>query len=235
MKTNTTLPEGFVYLNDFDPRIKFDIRYHDTHNIFGRPIKNYNKNIPICTLAAAIALKHAQDDFEQDGYTILVYDAYRPISACLDMVDWTSESFTINAGYVIDFSSRQELFDNNYISDQSSHCRGSTVDLTIIRTEEKNFDPILSYRIIGNRKIPYYNDGSVDMGTSFDFMGPESHSNYPYLSHEQKESRQYFINILKKYGLLNYAVGWEDDPQEWWHFTLANEPFPETNFDFPIE
>jgi len=232
--TNNSVPYGFVYLSDFDPRIKFDMRYSGSNNIFGRQIKHYETNVPICTYQAALAIKKAQDEFEKSGYCLVIYDAYRPLGACKDMVDWIDEDSVALEGYYVDFDSKIALFHNDYISDKSSHCRGSTLDMSILHCNTELKSPVLSYREINNRNIPWMDDNTLDMGTSFDYMGVESHTNYPHLNQTQIDNRKSLVSTLEKYGLMNHAVSWEDEAQEWWHFTLKDEPFPDTYFDFPV-
>ena len=230
-----SLPSGFVYLHEELPTIRFDIRYSQAKNIFGRPMKFYRANVPICTYETAKALKGAQEEFETFGYSLVIYDAYRPLTACKDMVMWVSESEALIEGFSVDLQKRQDLFDQGYISDRSSHCRGSTVDATIIPYDKALRSPVRQYREIDGKVIPWLDDNSLDMGTHFDFMGEQSHTYYSHLSAVQRANRDFFIGIMKKYGLINDAPSWEGDPQEWWHFTLDNEPFPETYFDFPVE
>jgi D-alanyl-D-alanine dipeptidase len=234
MRTSS-LPDGFVYLNEFDDTIRFDIRYSGFYNIFERPLVGYQRNVPITTLQAAKAIANAQREFMKDGFSILIYDAYRPLAACKDMVVWSKEEVSLNLSYFPDFTSRRQIFEEHYISENSSHCRGSTIDATIIKLEQAISIPSLTQRKIDGKIIPFYYDGSVDMGTSFDFMGLQSHSNYLNISNEQKKSRQYLIKILENFGMINNAQGWTNGPQEWWHFTLANEPFKNTYFDFVVK
>lgn len=231
----TNLPEGFVYINQIIPDIQFDIRYSGANNLFGRSIKFYNANVPICTFEAALALKDAQEEFKEHGYCLVIYDAYRPLPACQDMVTWAKEQASPAEGFSLDIKTREDLFHQGYVSEKSSHCRGSTIDATIIPYGEKLREPTLTFRMIGRQQIPWFDDGSCDMGTHFDFMGEQSHTNYPHLSLEQKEMRSFFVDTMRKHGLINYAKPWGDDPQEWWHFVLDNEPYPETYFSFLVE
>jgi D-alanyl-D-alanine dipeptidase len=229
------LPDGFVYINEMIPDIRFYIRYATHLNIFGRPIKFYQANQPIATLEATLALKNAHAAFQQQGYCIVIYDAYRPLSACKDMVAWSLESNDdLSVGYSIEIKSRKELFEKNYISDTSSHARGSTLDVTLIKCNESLTEPVLKYRTICDIALPWIDDGTCDMGTHFDFMGKESHSNYQYLSSAQLAMRRLLIDVMHKYGFRNTAQSWGDDPQEWWHFTLKDEPYRDRYFDFPV-
>jgi D-alanyl-D-alanine dipeptidase len=231
----TSLPSGFVYIDEIIPDIRFDIRYSGTHNLFGREIKFYHANRPISSIEAALALQNAQENFQKHGFCLVIYDAYRPQPACQDMVEWAKEGKYPAEGFSTEAQTRQDLFAKGYVSDQSSHCRGSTIDATIIRCQNELMAPVLTYRKIGDKELPWLDDGTCDMGTHFDFMGKESHTNYPNLSSQQKEMRIFFVGIMKSHGLLNYAAAWEDEPQEWWHFTLGNEPYPNTYFSFPVE
>lgn len=231
----TDLPEGFVYIDKIVPALQYDIRYSGTNNLFGRAIKHYHANRPICTFEAAMALKNAQADFKEEGYCLVIYDAYRPLPACRDMVAWANEGQFPAPGFTIIAKTREDLFNQGYVSDQSSHCRGSTIDATIIPCDRSLRTPTLILRKLGKELLPWFDDGSCDMGTHFDFMGVESHTYYPDLSIEQKEMRSYFVETMKSHGLVNYATAWGEAPQEWWHFTLDDEPYPTTYFNFPVE
>jgi len=231
---NTNLPSGFVFLHHIIPDIRFDIRYSDSNNLFGRPLKSYHSNVPICTYQTAEALKRAQEEFKSFGFCLVIYDAYRPLSACQDMVNWVKESDLLIDGYSIDIKTRQDFFDQGYISEKSSHCRGSTVDATIIACDQVLRAPLLTYRRVGEKILPWLDDGTCDMGSHFDFMGEQSHTHHLHLSEVQSKNRHFFVSVMQKHGMINHAISWVGYPQEWWHFTLEVEPFPNDYFDFPV-
>lgn len=204
-----SLPEGFVYVDEVIPSIKQELRYFGNNNFVGRPIHGYRANRVILTKSAASALRVVQEELSIFGLSILVFDAYRPQQAVDDFVTWSKNlSDTKTKSTYYPRVSKEILFAQGYIAERSGHSRGSTVDLTIV-SKNAPFEPL-------------------DMGTGFDFFGPESWPNYAGISTQQRANRLLLQNIMVKHGFNPY-------PQEWWHFTLKNEPFPNTYFNFPVQ
>lgn len=204
-----SLPEGFVYVDEVIPSIKQELRYFGNNNFVGRPIHGYRANRVILTKSAASALRVVQEELSIFGLSILVFDAYRPQQAVDDFVTWSKDlSDTKTKSTYYPRVSKEILFAQGYIAERSGHSRGSTVDLTIV-SKNAPFEPL-------------------DMGTGFDFFGPESWPNYAGISTQQRANRLLLQNIMVKHGFNPY-------PQEWWHFTLKNEPFPNTYFNFPVQ
>ena len=204
-----SLPEGFVYVDEVVPSIKQELRYFGNNNFVGRPIHGYRANRVILTKSAASALRVVQEELSIFGLSILVFDAYRPQQAVDDFVTWSKDlSDTKTKSTYYPRVSKEILFAQGYIAERSGHSRGSTVDLTI-----------------ASKKAPFE---PLDMGTGFDFFGPESWPNYAGISTQQRANRLLLQNIMVKHGFNPY-------PQEWWHFTLKNEPFPNTYFNFPVQ
>lgn len=204
-----SLPEGFVYVDEVIPSIKQELRYFGNNNFVGRPIHGYRANRVILTKSAASALRVVQEELSIFGLSILVFDAYRPQQAVDDFVTWSKDlSDTKTKSTYYPRVSKEILFAQGYIAERSGHSRGSTVDLTIV-SKKAPFEPL-------------------DMGTGFDFFGPESWPNYAGISTQQRANRLLLQNIMVKHGFNPY-------PQEWWHFTLKNEPFPSTYFNFPVQ
>lgn len=204
-----SLPEGFVYADEIIPSIQQDLRYFGNNNFVGRPIHGYRANRVILTKSAASALRVVQEELSIFGLSILVFDAYRPQQAVDDFVTWSKDlSDTKTKSTYYPRVSKEILFAQGYIAERSGHSRGSTVDLTIV-SKKAPFEPL-------------------DMGTGFDFFGPESWPNYAEISTQQRANRLLLQNIMVKHGFNPY-------PQEWWHFTLKNEPFPSTYFNFPVQ
>ncbi|MCB0512890.1 MAG: M15 family metallopeptidase [Bacteroidetes bacterium] len=136
-----------------------------------------------------------------------VFDAYRPQRAVQNFVEWTKNiDDTIAKSEFYPEVDKKDLFILGYIAEKSGHSRGSTVDLTIIE--------------LSNKK-------EIDMGSAFDFFGIQSHHNYTLLSEQQITNRIKLRALMEKYGFKTID-------EEWWHYTLKNEPFPETYFDFLI-
>ena len=65
------------------------------------------------------------------------------------------------------------------------------------------------------------------MGSSFDWFGIESHPDYRGITEEQYENRMFLRNAMMRNGFLPIDC-------EWWHFTLADEPYPDMYFSFPV-
>ena len=203
------MPDGFVYLDEVILSIKQDIRYFGVNNFLGRPVNGYHANRAILTKSAASALKAVQEELSKFGLGILVFDAYRPQQAVDDFVAWSKDNKDMkskSANYPQ--VPKNTLISEGFIAEYSGHSRGSTIDLTIV-----------------SENTPFK---QLDMGTPFDFFGPESWPNYAGITSQQRANRLLLQNIMIKHDFKPY-------PQEWWHFTLKNEPFPETYFNFPVQ
>lgn len=202
------LPEGFVYANDVIPDLDIELRYYSIHNFVGDTIAGYNANKLIITKPTAIALKHVQAELQEQNLCLKIYDGYRPQRAVNHFIKWAKKlNDTLNKQQFYPDVEKRHLFRDGYIASRSGHSRGSTLDLTIIN---------------GNSLEP------LDMGSPYDYFGEASWVDYNNLSIEQKQNRQLLQTIMLKHGFRNYT-------KEWWHFTLRNEPFPETYFDFVID
>lgn len=201
-------PEDFVDISLEIPGIATDVKYFTGKNFMGEKIDGYNAPIILLTRKAATALGRVQKQLMEKGYGLKVYDGYRPKRAVEHFIRWINadENGKTNDLYYPGMT-RQEVLQRGFIAKDSSHTRGSTVDLTVIN--------------LGT-------DEEVDMGGVFDFFSEISYSDYDHLSIEQSKNR-----VQLKY--LMRSEGFEPMQQEWWHFTLADEPYPQTYFDFPIE
>ena len=198
---------GFVVLADYIPGIIQEIRYHSTYNFIGDRIDGYEEPVALLTKEAARALKTVSNEMMVQGYRLKVYDAYRPARAVKHFVLWGIEDTDIRMKpYFYPDLEKQELFAKGYIAKNSSHSRGSTVDLTLFDMKTGK---------------------EVDMGGPFDFFSELSHPDYKGITDEQFENRM----TLQKVMIRN---GFKPIDCEWWHFTLENEPYPETYFDFPV-
>jgi D-alanyl-D-alanine dipeptidase len=223
------LPQKFVYLDEVDSSITQDLRYTYDENFLGFQVVGYKANRAILTKEAAKALSAAQKDFLKDGYSIVVYDAYRPQKAVDSFVMWSRDINDQKAKerYYPGIN-KGDIFKLGYIFDKSSHTRGSTVDISIITLGNKLHPVKFSKRKLRNNDIvPFLDDGTVDMYTSFDLFGPASHHKTDLIEEEYLIRRNYMHFVLSKHGFNSY-------PKEWWHYTLENEPFPDTYFDFDI-
>jgi D-alanyl-D-alanine dipeptidase len=203
------LPEGFVYLDVAIPDIAVELRYFTSDNFVGRPVDGYVHAHAILSKPAAAALARVQESLRPFGLGLKVFDAYRPQRAVDHFVRWAADlqDRETKAKYYPRVA-KKDLFSEGYIAARSSHSRGSTVDLTIVF------------------RAP---DGTVkelDMGSSWDFFGPISWPASDAVSAQQRANRTLLRTLMMNHGFQPYT-------QEWWHFTLRNEPHPETYFDFP--
>jgi D-alanyl-D-alanine dipeptidase len=224
------LPAGFVYIKDIDPTIIENLRYFSSENFVGRKIEGYLANRVILTKEAAEALAKVQRELIQEGYSIVVYDAYRPQRAVNSIIEWSSDATDqIAKTRYYPSIDKADIFKLNYIAKQSGHSRGSTVDLSIIKIGSPLKPIELEERQLRNGKIvPFLDDGTLDMGTSFDLFNEASHHDNDLIDTKFMKRRNYLREIMKENGFSEYK-------KEWWHYTLKDEPFPETYFDFPVE
>ena len=226
------LPNGFVYIQDIDNSIKVNLKYFTTDNFIGRRIPHYNANKGIMTKETAIALSKAQKKFLSEGYSIVIYDAYRPDSSVKYFVEWMNDkNDTIRKKYHYPFIKEKNDMKDIYISSRSGHSRGSTVDMSIIKTDkELLINSVYSERIFDGKVYPFNDDNTIDCGTSYDLMDPASWSdNNPMdFTDEQKNNRELIKTIME-------SSGFKVLPEEWWHFSLVDETFPDIYFDFDIQ
>jgi zinc D-Ala-D-Ala dipeptidase len=221
------LPEGFVDIAEVAPAIVVDARYAGSNNFLGRPARGYGAARCLLTKPAAAALGQVQRDVGAFGLGLMVYDCYRPQRAVDDFVAWSRDpkgAATNPRHYPV--VPRSELFARGYIAAQSGHSRGSTVDLTLIPAgRRKTGAPARDCRSIAGPLAP---DGSLDMGTTFDCFDERAHAADAGVPAEARRNRLLLRMAMEKHGFAPYE-------QEWWHFTLAKEPYPETAFDFAVE
>ena len=224
-------PEGFVALHDIDPTIIQELRYFTPHNFVGKPIDGYRQPMCILTEPAARALHRAQARLLRQGYSLKVYDCYRPQRAVDHFVRWAKDldDQTIK-GEFYPRVDKTRLFADGYIAEKSGHSRGSTVDLTIVELPAAPTRPYVP----GEQLVPCYApkgerfpDNSVDMATGFDCFDTLAHTLDPRVEGQQRANRMLLKNALEGLGFVNL-------PEEWWHFTYEPEPFPHTYFDFPV-
>lgn len=202
------LPKGFVYLKDVAPTIQNELRYCSHNNFIGVPIDGYEESTVIITTPAAIALKKVQAQVQKQKYSLKVFDAYRPQQAVNHFVRWARVyNDTIKKQEYYPKVNKRHLFKLGYITSKSGHSRGSTVDLTLVDLKTGK---------------------EVDMGSKFDFFGEKSHLYNKTITPTQQKNR----NILRKAMVKN---GFRPYKNEWWHYTLRNEPYPKTYFNFPVK
>ena len=198
----------FVLLSEAVPDAILEIRYYSTYNFVGDRIDGYEEPVALLTKEAAAALNEVSAELLEKGYRLKIYDAYRPQEAVTNFVEWAQdEDDTRMKEYFYPELEKDVLFPQGYIAEHSGHSRGSTVDLTLFdMTTEKE----------------------VDMGGTFDYFGELSHPDYTDITEEQYANRM----ILRE-AMMNH--GFKPLEEEWWHFTLENEPYPDTYFTFPVD
>ena len=228
---HTSAPPEFVALDEVDPTILHDIRYHEQHNFVGRRIHDYYDPICVLTRPAAEALAQAQQALRPQGYTLKVYDCYRPQTAVDDFVGWARRLH--DDRMKAEFYPRVDksrLFADGYIAERSGHSRGSTVDLTLVRlpaAAQPRWRPSMGLVDCAAPYAERFPDNTVDMGTGFDCFDTLSHTLDPRIQGQARENRLLLKRTLEAAGFRNYEL-------EWWHYTLRDEPFPDTFFDFPV-
>jgi len=184
------------------------LRYCNDNNFVGQQIDGYEKEVVITTTQTAKALKKIQDTLKTQGLGLKIYDAYRPQRAVNHFVRWAKQiNDTLKKEEFYPNVKKRNLFKEGYIASKSRHSSGSTVDLTIINLETGE---------------------ELDMGTPYDFFGPESWVENKNLTQKQQANRQLLQKVMLTNGFRNY-------PQEWWHFTLRGEPYRNQYFDFPVK
>uniref|UniRef100_A0A7C4EJC9 D-alanyl-D-alanine dipeptidase n=1 Tax=Fundidesulfovibrio putealis TaxID=270496 RepID=A0A7C4EJC9_9BACT len=225
------MPKGFVLLRDVAPAIRQDMRYFGNHNFLGRPVAGYQAPECILSIDAANALAGVQRDLEPWGLGLMVYDCYRPQRAVQDFVAWSKK--TADQATKAEFYPRvdkKDFFKLGYVAEKSGHSRGSTVDVTIIPLNGPGPAAYAPGQALTPCTQPYdvrYKDGGLDMGTGFDCMDELSHPLSQGVPPLARANRMLLRQAMERHGFKPYDF-------EWWHFTLKNEPHPETYYDFPV-
>lgn len=201
------LPKEFVYLKDIDPSIQQDIRYYGAHNFVGKPLPGYERPVCILTQPAADALRQVQQELKKKGLGLKVFDGYRPQMTVDEFIRWSADETDqkMKADYYPNVN-KADFFKLDYVAARSGHTRGSTVDLTLIDLKTHQ---------------------ELDMGTHFDFMDELSHPANRSVTEKQYQNRRLLSDVMIKLGFVPIET-------EWWHFTLKNELFPDTYFNFPV-
>ncbi|MBQ4298515.1 MAG: M15 family metallopeptidase [Clostridia bacterium] len=206
-QTVTMDPSGFVLLSDVLPEIVQEIRYFSTYNFIGDRIDGYEEPVALLTREAARALKAASAELNAQGYRLKIFDAYRPACAVRRFVLWGIEDLDLRMKpYFYPDLEKEELFRQGYIAKRSSHSRGSAVDLTLLDMRSGR---------------------ELDMGSPFDLFDGISHPDSDRVNDEQHENRMFLQKTMIRNGFLPLDC-------EWWHFSLKDEPYPDTYFEFPV-
>jgi D-alanyl-D-alanine dipeptidase len=232
----TPAAAGLVDLAQVAPSVVVDMRYAGARNFVGRPVHGYRAARCLLSRAAARALGQVQRQLAPAGLGLMVYDCYRPQRAVDDFIAWAKdEGRTATKASQYPDVPKSQLFKRGYIALHSAHSRGSTVDLTLVPLPwtaravppEARDCRSLDDPPAGRAPPAVSDDGSLAMGTTFDCFDERSHTDSPHISPAARHNRWLLRAAMEKQGFVNYA-------REWWHFTLANEPFAQTAFDFEI-
>ena len=204
------IPDNFVELKMYIPTINLDIRYFTTDNFVGARIDGYKSPKALLSVHAANALRNVQSELAIFGLGLKIYDAYRPQQAVDHFIRWAKDpnDIEMKLNYYPEID-KESLFEEGYLIDRSSHSRGSAVDVSIVSLHKT--DP-----------------KELDMGTNWDFFGPDSWPQSFMVTPQQRANRMFLYHMMRKHGFKPHE-------KEWWHFTLENEPYPDQYFDTPIQ
>ena len=207
-QAHAVLPDGFVSVADAVPDVLLEMRYYGTSNFVGDRVDGYKAPVAILSAQAAQALRRAAVTAAARGYALKIFDAYRPQAAVDHFVRWARDAHdTKNKAAFYPRVDKARLFELGYIAKKSAHSRGSAVDLTLVD------------RLSGQE---------LDMGSPFDFFGPISRHGTPLITPKQAANRAILRTIMQESGFRPYT-------REWWHYTLASEPYPNTYFSFEVQ
>jgi D-alanyl-D-alanine dipeptidase len=201
------MERGFLFLDEVLGGVRWDAKYATWDNFTGVPVDGYDVNRIVGTLALARSLLDAQTRAASLGLGLLLWDAYRPQRAVDRFVEWSCEpeDGRTKPGFYPNIN-RAAMITDGYVAPKSGHSRGSAVDLTLFR--------------LGTGEL-------VSMGGRHDFMDERSHHGATAISGVEAENRTVLCSIMEHSGFTRYDC-------EWWHYSLAQEPYPDTYFDFPI-
>lgn len=202
-----TMPHSFVNAADVTPGLVVEMRYAGAHNFVGRRIVGYEAPVCLLTRQAAARLAEVQAELRPFGLGLKVYDCYRPTRAVADFAAWARDlTATVGRAEFYPNVDKSRLFELGYIAERSGHSRGSTVDLTI---------------------VDLATGAEIDMGSPFDLFDTRSWPTDTTVSAAQRANRLMLQSVMR-------AHGFRPLQQEWWHFTLQREPYPNRYFDFPV-
>lgn len=229
--TKFELPKDFVFVKELIPDVVEHLRYGTEENFVGRVIEGYKRTDgAVLTRLAAESLSRISKKLNADGYKLVIYDTYRPQRAVNNFIEWAEVvSDAAKKDLYYPLVDKKDVFEKGYVAKRSGHSRGSTVDIGLLEVG-KTLQPVkvIQRKFKNGREYNYLDDGTVDMGTSWDFLDVSSHYENDLVDEEITKRRLYLRGLFEE-------EGWKITPREWWHFTYINEPFPDTYFDFVVE
>jgi len=232
MSADKAIPAEFTEIRAAIPDVLMDVRYYTPHNFVGARVDGYKAPKCYLTRKTAQALADVQKELVAFGLTLKIYDCYRPQKAVNHFVRWAAdvEDTRTKAEFYPQVDKRN-LFRDGYIAEKSGHSRGGTVDLTIVALPAKPQEIYIPHHNLRACYRPYkdrFRDNGIDMGAGFDCFDERSHTLNKAIGPTPRLHRVLLKTLMEKHGFVNYD-------KEWWHYTLKDEPFPETYFDFDIE
>lgn len=199
---------GFDSIAKYLPNMVIELRYASSDNFMGRSVVGYQNPKKVLTIETLYALQKVQEELKKNGMTLKLFDGYRPQASVDDFIRWAlNPNDTLNKARYYPNNDKIKLFDLGYIAKRSGHSRGSTVDITLIYSKGPN------------------KGKELDMGSSWDFFGPISWIGSTLITNQQAANRKLLREVMICHGFIPYS-------KEWWHFTLKDEPFPNTYFSF---
>ena len=226
------MPDTFVDIAEIIPDALLDIRYFGDHNFLGTKVDGYLAPKCLITRPAALALLRVQKDLKPFSLTLKIYDCYRPQQAVDHFVRWAKDlEDTKTKKEFYPTVDKRNLFRDGYIDRRSGHSRGSTVDLTIVALPQPVQPAYRAGEPLRECYLPAgvrFADNSLDMGTGFDCFSELSHPDNKNIGPQQRTNRLLLKTLMEKHGFRHYD-------KEWWHFTLNQEPYPDTYFNFPVK
>ena len=197
----------FVFVDEFVPGLRWDAKYATWDNFTGKPVDGYIANRIVGTRVLCVALERARDSAASLGFGLLLWDGYRPQRAVDCFLRWSQQPEDGRTkGRHYPNIDRPGMFEQGYVAAKSGHSRGSTVDLTLFELAARELAP---------------------MGGDHDLMDSVSHHGAKGITRVEATNRQHLCSIMEASGFRSFDC-------EWWHYTLEDEPYPDTYFDFPI-
>jgi zinc D-Ala-D-Ala dipeptidase len=201
------MKDDFTFVDERVSGVRWDAKYATWDNFTGKPVDGYGVNRIVGTIALCAALERACEEAASMGFGLLLWDGYRPQRAVDCFLRWAEqpEDGRTKLRHYPNID-RTEMFADGYVAAKSGHSRGSTVDLTLFHLATGELAP---------------------MGGDYDLMDAVSHHGAPGITEVEAANRRCLHSIMTASGFGAYA-------REWWHYTLKDEPYPDTYFDFPI-